>query len=823
MKKYLLSFILLFYFMHSAYPYSTAEQITLGTNTVSGTSATWIPISTTATLPVSIYGGSNGQCLVSNGTKAVFTTCSGGSSGLTIGATTISGGTNTYIEYNNNGVLGEYSVTGTGTVAVLSNAPTFLTSATAPFFNATMAATGYEIGGLNGISFPTDTDTANSSIAIGSSSMAGGSGGGWNTAVGANTMVALGTANSNSAFGLGSMKNLTIGNNNNGFGWNSLNKVTVGSDNNCMGNACLASLTSGTANTGIGDGVLGGITTQVGNTALGADVMQIGTSVASSTGVGASALTAATTGINLTAVGYHALFSVQTASGSTAVGYKALGSATGSTNVALGENAGLGVTSGSNNVLIGTNVGTSSVGAGNNNILLGTTYTDVSSSNNFVVAGNGGSIISTTGTGTPSTEAMTIHGALSVPDVSITSPLYIGGTTATSTLTLESTSGSGSGDSIIFETGSQTTQMTIGTQYIVSNLPISGGVSGSTLSLQAASGTTNITIGTTQISTNEKMGIGTANPQTTFEVYNNGVSSDPTIEMLSGGATNYASFGMGRTAVDAKIAIAGATNNFVTGSAAGDAILTDTTGSFWIVANSSGAVNFATGTPTATVKAGISTGGTLMVGTSTPPTATFLSVNGNASLGTYAATATTAPTNGLIVSGGVGMGTSTLRNSAALDVHGTLNVDGATIYFSGLNTSSATQTGTVCSGTGGLLTIDTTTTCLLSSMRFKRNIEPSPFGLAEVMKMKPRTFYYKDDRDDINLKRQQVGFIAEEMQNVVPDLVALQSDGKTPKSVAYQNLTAVLTRAIQEQQAEIDHIREGRDGYRCYGIFWCKD
>ena len=62
-------------------------------------------------------------------------TCGGGgSSTLSIGTTTITGGTNTYIEYNNNGVLGEYAVTGTGTTAVLSTSPTFTTGITTPLY-----------------------------------------------------------------------------------------------------------------------------------------------------------------------------------------------------------------------------------------------------------------------------------------------------------------------------------------------------------------------------------------------------------------------------------------------------------------------------------------------------------------------------------------------------------------------------------------------------------------------------------------------------------------------------------------------------------------
>lgn len=48
--------------------------------------------------------------------------------GLVTGTTTITGGADTRMLYNNNGVLGEYAVTGTGTTAVLSTSPTFGTS-----------------------------------------------------------------------------------------------------------------------------------------------------------------------------------------------------------------------------------------------------------------------------------------------------------------------------------------------------------------------------------------------------------------------------------------------------------------------------------------------------------------------------------------------------------------------------------------------------------------------------------------------------------------------------------------------------------------------
>lgn len=56
----------------------------------------------------------------------------GGGSGLEIGVSTITGGTSPNFLRNNAGVLGEYTVTGTGTTAVLSTTPTFTTSLISP-------------------------------------------------------------------------------------------------------------------------------------------------------------------------------------------------------------------------------------------------------------------------------------------------------------------------------------------------------------------------------------------------------------------------------------------------------------------------------------------------------------------------------------------------------------------------------------------------------------------------------------------------------------------------------------------------------------------
>lgn len=68
--------------------------------------------------------GTNGHVLTLSGGLPSWAAPSGG--GLTVGTTTITSGTNTRILYNNSGVLGEYTVSGSGNVA-MTTSPVFTT------------------------------------------------------------------------------------------------------------------------------------------------------------------------------------------------------------------------------------------------------------------------------------------------------------------------------------------------------------------------------------------------------------------------------------------------------------------------------------------------------------------------------------------------------------------------------------------------------------------------------------------------------------------------------------------------------------------------
>lgn len=72
-----------------------------------------------------------------------------------------------------------------------------------------------------------------------------------------------------------------------------------------------------------------------------------------------------------------------------------------------------------------------------------------------------------------------------------------------------------------------------------------------------------------------------------FKLYNN--NQQTTAQLLSGGAASYYQLGVGRTGIDLGLSVAGATNDFITGTAAGDAVIgVGGARAIWLQAGSAG-------------------------------------------------------------------------------------------------------------------------------------------------------------------------------------------------------------------------------------------
>jgi hypothetical protein len=92
-----------------------------------------------------------------------------------------------------------------------------------------------------------------------------------------------------------------------------------------------------------------------------------------------------------------------------------------------------------------------------------------------------------------------------------------------------------------------------------------------------------------------------------------------------------------------------------------------------------------------------------------------------------------------------------------------------------------------------------------SDARLKKNITPLSYGLKEIMQLMPVAYDMKADQT------KQVGFIAQDVQKIIPELVS-GTEGDLSKGenlgMSYGNLTAILTKAIQEQQAMIEALQK---------------
>ncbi|AKM84459.1 MAG: hypothetical protein UR58_C0001G0743 [Candidatus Campbellbacteria bacterium GW2011_OD1_34_28] len=133
--------------------------------------------------------------------------------------------------------------------------------------------------------------------------------------------------------------------------------------------------------------------------------------------------------------------------------------------------------------------------------------------------------------------------------------------------------------------------------------------------------------------------------------------------------------------------------------------------------------------------------------------------------------------------GNIGIGTTTPWR--------TLSVNG-TAAFTGL-----TNNGTgyyACVSTNGELATSTTA-CGASSERFKTNINDLTYGLDTVLQLRPVSFNWKSDF--INSSSTQIGFIAEEVDLLIPEVIGHDDKGNI-MNLDYPKLTSVLVNAVKE-------------------------
>ena len=92
-----------------------------------------------------------------------------------------------------------------------------------------------------------------------------------------------------------------------------------------------------------------------------------------------------------------------------------------------------------------------------------------------------------------------------------------------------------------------------------------------------------------------------------------------------------------------------------------------------------------------------------------------------------------------------------------------------------------------------------------SSLRWKENIQPIEGALSKVKALRGVNFNWKADG------KHDIGMIAEEVGEVIPEVVVYEDNGTDAQSLDYARLVAILIEAIKEQQKQIEALEAQLD------------
>ncbi len=150
-----------------------------------------------------------------------------------------------------------------------------------------------------------------------------------------------------------------------------------------------------------------------------------------------------------------------------------------------------------------------------------------------------------------------------------------------------------------------------------------------------------------------------------------------------------------------------------------------------------------------------------------------------------------------------------LSEGSSFEIHNSANINNA-IYAQTDGSGNGIFARTRGSGYAGYFDGNIYTTGSLfegSDIRWKHNITPLDDALNKVLSLRGVRFEWKrEEYPDRNFKPgKQIGFIAQEVEEVLPELVRADQDDY--KAVDYQKVTAVLVEAIKEQQKEIEALK----------------
>jgi len=133
-------------------------------------------------------------------------------------------------------------------------------------------------------------------------------------------------------------------------------------------------------------------------------------------------------------------------------------------------------------------------------------------------------------------------------------------------------------------------------------------------------------------------------------------------------------------------------------------------------------------------------------------------------------------------------GLTTISASATFSSNTTFN-DNVLFTNPTVHTANITSSGTITASDFNSL----------SDAKYKTDVHPINDALSIVSKLEGKHFIWK------NTGKPSLGFIAQDVEEVLPQLINTQDNGS--KTINYSVLVAVLVEAIKQQQKQIDELK----------------
>lgn len=779
-----------------------------------------------------------------NGVSQAGSTVLFSGSGATVRLNTTDASANTFIGLN----AGHLPTTGTSNTGVGHDVMHAITSG---IQNTALGASALALGGTDSnntaIGYQTlavlsDADsnlTAVGSQALSSVTVAFPDGA--CVAVGSKSMKLLNTGGGCTAIGFQTLESSTADSHNTAMGWNSMALLNGGSGNTGVGAATLSGgAFTGSNNTAIGynagagysgtdsfniaigalnGGRLGEIgTIRIGshtatasnndNTFIGHNTGNVTYTVASAQGntaIGSTSMGVMTTAAACTAVGTQSLFNVTSGSLNVAVGALALENiTTGGSNIGVGSSAGSNYTSNESfNVVIGAETGKT----GENGVIRVWNNADGLSNNLIFIGSNAGNHTYTTaaqdiGIGSNSLLSITSGGVnVAVGHFAMSAATTAQANTACGHDALGALTTGASNVAIGYDaafsitTGSDNTA--VGQAALLSiTTSASQNVAVGSNAGSAYTGTesNNVVIGYSNIGKVGEIGavrIGSSdvtgsNNQNTF------------VGLICGNSTYTLASGINNTAMGAA-----AYDAFTTGqnnTAIGHLALTeDTTGSNNTAIGNAALSGITTGSSNTALgsNAGVNLAGTgnTLLGAATGGGVSFVGSQ-NIIIGNASGQALNGSEHENIYISHVGVLGETNTTRIGTQSGGTANQTKCFISgIRGVTTGVADAVNVLIDSAGQLGTVS-------SSARFKENIKDMGDQSSNVMKLRPVTFNFKNDTS----KRNQFGLIAEEVDEIMPELVIYHPEDGTPETIRYHEIAPMLLNELKKLTERVQKL-----------------